>query len=401
MSEQAQNQSHGHPQADEKKLQDNMAAIGKKILVLSGKGGVGKSTVAANIAMELAQKGYKVGLLDIDFHGPSIPRLTGLTGQKSFGTETELMPVPAGDNLRVMSIAFLLQDDSQAVVWRGPMKYSVIQKLLADTVWGDLDYLVVDAPPGTGDEPLSIAQLVGNNAGAILVTTPQRVAIEDVRRCVTFCKQVFLPIWGIVENMAGFVCPKCEETIDIFGKDGGKQLAEEFNIDLLSRIPMDSQIAAGADEGDSIANSSVSKPVREALDTLINKIVDKTQKKNENKKKEESNMKIAIPVVENMLSMHFGHCDQFTLIDVDVEGKKIVSTTSEDAPPHEPGLLPVWLHEKGVNLIIAGGMGQRAQSLFTEKGIKVLTGASSEAPEKVVTDWLENNLQLGDNVCDH
>jgi Mrp family chromosome partitioning ATPase len=279
MSDQCSSQSHGHPQADEKKLRENMAKIDKKILVLSGKGGVGKSTVAANIAIELAAKGYKVGLLDIDFHGPSIPRLTGLTGQKSFGTETELMPVPAGNNLRVMSIAFLLHDNSQALIWRGPMKYSVIQKMLADTVWDKLDYLVVDAPPGTGDEPLSIAQLVGVNAGAVLVTTPQRVAVEDVRRCVTFCKQVFLPIWGVVENMSGFVCPHCEETVEIFGAGGGKELAEEFGLDLLAKIPMDPQIAAGADEGDSISNSSVSKPVREALDTLVNNIVVKTQKK--------------------------------------------------------------------------------------------------------------------------
>jgi ATP-binding protein involved in chromosome partitioning len=278
MSDKKDEQSQGHPQADEEKLRENMANIGKKILVLSGKGGVGKSTVAANIAWELAAKGYRVGLLDIDFHGPSIPRMTGLSGRKSFGTENDLMPLKARENLRVMSIAFLLENDSQAVIWRGPMKYSVIRKMLADTLWGDLDYLVVDAPPGTGDEPLSVAQLIGVNSGAIVVTTPQKVAVEDVRRCIAFCNQVFLPIWGVVENMSGFVCPHCDKIVDVFTPGGGEMLAAEFGIDLIGKIPLDTQIAAGADEGYSIADSSVSKPAREALDSIIEKLIEKTDK---------------------------------------------------------------------------------------------------------------------------
>ncbi len=279
MSDEHAKQSHGHPQADNKKLQENMARIGKKILVLSGKGGVGKSTVAANIAIELADKGYKVGLLDVDFHGPSIPRMTGLAGQKTFGTDDEFIPLGVSENLRVMSIAFLLADDSQAIIWRGPMKYSVITKLLADTLWGELDYLVIDAPPGTGDEPLGVAQQVGINAGAVVVTTPQMVSIEDVRRCITFCNQVFLPIWGIVENMSGFVCPHCDKTVQLFGQDGGARLAEETGIDLIGKIPMDPQIVAGSDEGYSIADSSVSKATRDAFDALVDKLLVKIGKK--------------------------------------------------------------------------------------------------------------------------
>ena len=147
MSDTEHANEHGHPQADMQKLQDNMAAIGKKILVLSGKGGVGKSTVAVNIAADLARKGFKVGLLDVDLHGPSVPRMTGLPGQKCFGLEDQIMPLNVSDNFKVMSVAFLIPDDTQAVIWRGPMKYSVIQKLLADTVWGNLDYLVIDSPP--------------------------------------------------------------------------------------------------------------------------------------------------------------------------------------------------------------------------------------------------------------
>lgn len=400
MSNTQPNQQDGDRQAEDKKLQENLSTIKKKILVLSGKGGVGKSTVAANIGYELAAKGFSVGLLDIDFHGPSIPRLMGLTGQRCYGDDIQLLPVSADKNLRVMSLAFMLEDNSQAVVWRGPMKYSVIRKLLAETVWGDLDYLVVDSPPGTGDEPLSIAQLIGSGAGAVVVTTPQTLAIEDVRRCVKFCDQLFLPVWGIVENMSGFVCPHCQEKIDIFGSGGGEGLAQECGVDLLGKIPLDAAIAAGGDEGDSIADSSPTKPVREALDQIINKLIDKT--KMETKiQKEQSNMKIAIPVSNGLLSMHFGHCEQFVLVDVDMDNRKIISTTNLDAPPHEPGKLPVWVKQNGASMVIAGGMGQRAQSLFTDQGITVLTGAPAESPEKIVTDWLGEKLVRGDNVCDH
>ena len=391
----------GHPQANETKLRENLAKIGKKILVLSGKGGVGKSTVAANIAIELAGRGYKVGLLDIDFHGPSIPRLTSLAGQLTQGTETDLIPLQATENLRVMSIAFLIPDNSKAVIWRGPMKYSVIRKMLADTLWGELDYLVVDSPPGTGDEPLSIAQLVGNDAGAVVVTTPQKVAVEDVRRCIEFCKEVFLPVWGLVENMSGFVCPKCGEIANVFGSGGGEELAKECNIELLAKIPMDGNIADGADAGLSIADCSPTKPVRDAMDKIIDRLIAKTKKTETKSETEIKNMKIAIPTSNGMLSMHFGHCDNFVMLDVDVENKKIASTTTVDAPPHEPGLLPVWLKEQGANLIIAGGMGSRAQELFAQQGIEVITGASSAEPEKIVADWLSGSLTCGTNICDH
>lgn len=266
-------QTHRHPHQDNQKLQEKMAAIGKKILVLSGKGGVGKSTVAANLATALAQKGSRVGLLDIDLHGPSIPRMTGLAGQRCVGMGDEIMPLQVREHLKVMSIAFLLQEKSQAVVWRGPMKYSVIQQLLADTAWGELDYLVVDAPPGTGDEPLSIAQMVGVNAGAVLVTTPQEVAVEDVRRCVSFCRQVFLPVWGLIENMSGFVCPHCGEQVELFGRDGGRRLADEMDLDFLGRIPLDPAIVTGADRGEAIENSMASAAVQTSFEQVIEKLL--------------------------------------------------------------------------------------------------------------------------------
>ncbi len=271
--------THGHPQADKEKLERVMNAIGKKILVLSGKGGVGKSTVAVNLAVELSKKGYKTGLLDIDLHGPSVPRMTGLSGQRCHGDNETLIPIVVSETLKVMSIDFLLDDINKAVIWRGPMKNSVIQQLLANTDWGELDYLVIDSPPGTGDEPLSAAQLVGINAGAVVVTTPQAVSIGDVRKCLTFCNQVMLPIWGLIENMSSVVCPHCGEKFDIFKSDGGKQLSEESGLTLLGSLPIDPGIATGGDAGMSISESKTTDVVQDELGKIVETLLSKIHKK--------------------------------------------------------------------------------------------------------------------------
>jgi Mrp family chromosome partitioning ATPase/predicted Fe-Mo cluster-binding NifX family protein len=382
------------------KLQQNMAAIGKKILVLSGKGGVGKSTIAVNIAVDLARKGFKVGLLDVDLHGPSIPRMTGLPGQKCFGLEDQIMPLSVSDNLKVMSVAFLIPDDTQAVIWRGPMKYSVIQKLLADTAWGELDYLVIDAPPGTGDEPLSVAQLVGTDAGAVIVTTPQKVALEDVHRCITFCRQVMLPVWGIVENMAGFLCPHCQKEIKIFGStSGAAELAEQTGLDLLGSLLIDPAIADGADGGLAIPDCSVPAYIHQQMDTIMETLMPKI--KLNTQAKGTTRMKIAIPTANGQLCMHFGHCDQFAFVTVDPETKSVMGTELLTPPPHEPGVLPKWVADNGGNLVIAGGMGQRAQQLFNENNVQVVVGALVDSPENLAAAYLNNALQTGQNTCDH
>ncbi|NLE39243.1 MAG: Mrp/NBP35 family ATP-binding protein, partial [Pirellulaceae bacterium] len=202
-----------------------MCRIGMKLLVMSGKGGVGKSTVAANLAVSLALAGKTVGLLDVDIHGPSIPKLMGLENERLISHAGGIAPIEIGGNLKVMSIGFLVPNAADAVIWRGPMKYGVIRQFLKDVEWGTLDYLVIDAPPGTGDEPLSVAQLVGQPAGAILVTTPQELAVADVRRSVSFCEKVSLPVVGIIENMSGLICPHCHETIPLFKTGGGEALS--------------------------------------------------------------------------------------------------------------------------------------------------------------------------------
>ncbi len=393
---------------EEADIQIRMNQIKHKVLVLSGKGGVGKSTVAANLAISLAAQGKKVGILDVDIHGPSIPQLLGVTATSADlvhpdGDPSHLMPVSFNDNLSVMSTAFLVEDRDSAIIWRGPMKYGAIKQFLKDIEWGQLDYLIIDSPPGTGDEPLSVAQLVGDGAGAIIVTTPQDLAISDVRRCVTFCRKLALPVLGVVENMSGFVCPKCGETIDIFKSGGGQKMADEMDIPFLSRIPIDPTIVTGGDSGTLHLGRTADTETARAFKTVVDAVIKITEATNEEMptNNQGDKMKIAIPVTEGKLSAHFGHCEQFALVDVNTEAKTITATEMATPPGHEPGLLPRWLSEKGANMIIAGGMGSRAKGLFEQNNIKVIVGAPTDIPQNIANAYLEGALETGENICDH
>lgn len=257
------------PSAEDVLLQEQMGRIGHKLLVLSGKGGVGKSTVAANLAVALARAGRKVGLLDVDLHGPSIPKILGLDGRRQTGQSDSIEPLHLTENLGVVSIGLLLESASDAVIWRGPMKHNVIRQFLANVAWGDLDFLVVDSPPGTGDEPLAVAQLVGEGAGAVVVTTPQQVAIADVRRSVSFCKSLSLRVVGIIENMSGMVCPHCGKQVDLFKVGGGQDLATEMNVPFLGRIPIDPRIVTSGDAGQPFIQYFGDSPAAEAFTRII------------------------------------------------------------------------------------------------------------------------------------
>jgi len=219
------------------------------VLVLSGKGGVGKSTVSVNLAYALASHGYHVGLLDLDMHGPNIPKMLGIEDQKFAMMENRIEPVHVTGNLSVVSIAFVLPDTSTPLIWRGPMKMVAIQQLLDEVNWGTLDYIVVDLPPGTGDEALTIAQLAPNVKGAVIVTTPQDVATLDARKSIKFVEKLGLPVIGVIENMSGMLCPHCKGEIDLFGKGGGKKIAEELNVPYLGAIPIDIEMRKAGDEG--------------------------------------------------------------------------------------------------------------------------------------------------------
>jgi len=242
-------QHHNQLQAEQKQITENLRKVRHKIIVLSGKGGVGKTTIAANLAVSLSIAGKSTGLLDIDIHGPSIPKVLNLEGTALQTDGEALLPVEVSENLKVMSIGFLLRGSNDAVIWRGPMKHHMIKQFLKDVQWGNLDFLIVDSPPGTGDEPLSVVQLLEKADGAVIVTTPQEMALSDVRKCITFCRNLNLPIIGVLENMSGFVCPECGHRTDIFKSGGGEKMAKEMAVPFLGRIPIDPRIVEACDSG--------------------------------------------------------------------------------------------------------------------------------------------------------
>jgi ATP-binding protein involved in chromosome partitioning len=254
--------------AERQQLSAKLCRIRKKILVLSGKGGVGKSTVAVNLAAALVLAGRKVGLLDVDIHGPSIPTMLGLEAVPVQEVGGELLPVEMG-GLKVLSLGFFLRNPDDAVIWRGPMKMKAIQQFLKDVAWGDLDVLVVDSPPGTGDEPLSVCQLLGKVDGAVVVTTPQKVAAVDVRKSISFCRQVGVPVLGVVENMSGFACPRCGEVTAVFRSGGGRRIAEDMGVPFLGSIPIDPKIAESCDEGRAYITSYADSPTAVIMRDIV------------------------------------------------------------------------------------------------------------------------------------
>lgn len=256
-----------------------LSTVKHKILVLSGKGGVGKSTFSAHLAHALASDSTKeVALLDVDICGPSIPRIMGLEGEQVHQSGSGWSPVYVDDNLAVMSIGFLLGSPDDAVIWRGPKKNGMIKQFLRDVDWGELDYLIVDTPPGTSDEHLSIVQYLSSTHvdGAVIITTPQEVSLQDVRKEIRFCQKVKLPIIGVVENMSGFVCPKCKNTSQIFPptSGGAEQMCANLNLPLLGKVPLDPRIARSCDEGRSFLNEIPDSPAAEAYQRIVQSIQD-------------------------------------------------------------------------------------------------------------------------------
>jgi Mrp family chromosome partitioning ATPase/predicted Fe-Mo cluster-binding NifX family protein len=397
-------------------IEEKLGKIDNILIVLSGKGGVGKSTVAANLTLSLSLQGFRIGILDVDIHGPSIPKLLGIDGQRMGVKDDELLPIECYANVNVVSMALLLQSTEQAVIWRGPMKAKMIRELIQHVAWGKLDYLVVDCPPGTGDEPLSVAQILGKKARAIIVTTPQEVAVIDVEKCLTFCNQLGLPVAGIIENMSGYVCSHCGTETDIFSHGGGEKLAQKFSVPFLGKIPIEPEIAKSGDEGKPYVHfygkSQTAKRFEEIVQNIVKTKTNQeiksdpaplAQNSNENKNsltQKEGTMKFAVPTNDGKLCQHFGHCEAFALIDVD-GSNTIINETYVTPPPHEPGLLPPWLSQQGVNCIIAGGMGSRAQQLFAQNSVKVVTGAQGEYAKEVVENYLKGTLVTGTNTCDH
>lgn len=410
MANENMNQQDQHKQQDVE-IKERLRHIKNKILVMSGKGGVGKSSVAAYLSVALAKKGYRVGLMDVDLHGPSIPRMLGLKGNIGPGTsEGKAHPIKYIPNMEVISIEPLMgENKDSATIWRGPLKIGVIRQFIADIDWSDLDYMIIDSPPGTGDEPLTIAQTIPD-AKSVIVTTPQEISLADVRKSINFCRQVNMEILGIVENMSGLKCPHCGEMIDIFKTQGGMLTAKKEGLNLLGSLPFEPEVVSNGDTG----NMSLLDDNKVLITQEFNKIVDKIVKltetrsepvpesKNESldiKKRSADSKVLVVPVSGGKLSAHFGHCEQFAFIET--QNGKILETDMRNPPGHEPGVLPSWLYEQGADVLIVGGMGERAQQLLREKGIEVIIGAPMDLPESLANQYLSNTLVAGANVCDH
>jgi ATP-binding protein involved in chromosome partitioning len=391
-------------------LKSRLSHIARKIMVMSGKGGVGKTTVAVNLAVSLANRGYRTGLLDADLHGPNIPKMLGVEGKRLQGSPEGIVPIEVMDNLTVISMAYLLENPDTPVIWRGAMKHGVIRQFLSDVNWGELDYLVVDLPPGTGDEPLSVAQLIGNADGSIIVTTPQDVALLDSRKSVNFSLQLKVPVLGIVENMSGFTCPHCGTQIDLFKTGGGKRAAEEMGVPFLGSIPLDPEVITGGDAGKPFVTDGDSSRAAASFAHIVDGIVGTGNpgppKKRTKNQKETNTMKhIALAsederMLDAELSAHFGRCPYYTVATIDGDSVKDVKAVSNPHfNNHQPGVMPQFIKSTGADVIIAGGMGPRAIDLFSELGIEVVTGYAGRVGD-ILNAYLEGKI-AGAAPCEH
>jgi len=392
-------------------IKERLHHIKNKILVMSGKGGVGKSSIAAYLSVALAKKGYRVGLMDVDLHGPSIPRMLGLKGSVGPGARGgKAHPVKYIPNMEVISIEALMGEDKDAAtIWRGPLKIGVIRQFIADIEWMDLDYMIIDSPPGTGDEPLTVAQTIPD-AKALIVTTPQEISLADVRKSINFCRKVNMVILGLVENMSGLKCPYCGKIIEIFKTRGGMLTAKKEGLNLLGTLPFEPEVVSKGDTGSMRLLDDNKLSLTRGFNKIVDEIVKLTEtgaepvpelkKKSPGRKKRSADTKmLVVPVSGGKLSAHFGHCEQFAFIET--KNGKITETEMLNPPAHEPGALPRWLHEQGADVAIVGGMGESAQQLLRERGIEVIIGAPMDSPESLANQYLSNTLITGDNVCDH
>jgi ATP-binding protein involved in chromosome partitioning len=257
----------------DKRLAANLGRIKHTVIVLSGKGGVGKTTVAVNLACGLAAAGHSVGIMDIDLHGPNIAKMLGVEGERVVSGAEGLEPFPVLPNLKAMSIALLIEDPDSPIIWRGPMKMGAIKQFLSDVNWGELDYLVIDSPPGTGDEPLSACQLIPNVTGAVIVTTPQDVAVLDARKTIMFARQLHTPVIGVIENMSGFICPHCGNVTNLFGAGGGERTASDFKVPFLGKIPFEPEMVLQGDAGRPFTHYKKATASADAMNAIIEKII--------------------------------------------------------------------------------------------------------------------------------
>lgn len=261
------------------RMKENLSKIRHKLIIISGKGGVGKSTVAVNIAYGLADKGYKVGIMDIDFHGPNVAKMLGIEREDLKDLGEGIEPVKVTENLKAISLALMNSDPDQPVIWRGPLKMVAVQQLLGDVHWGELDFLIIDSPPGTGDEPLNVCQVIDDLDGALVVTTPQDVAILDSRKSVLFARELEVPVLGIIENMSGFTCPHCHKQINLFKKGGGEKAAGELEVPFLGSIPLALEASESGDSGKPVIHFRREGQTAQSMELILDRMLSEIAKK--------------------------------------------------------------------------------------------------------------------------
>ena len=358
-----------------------LSSIKKVIGIVSGKGGVGKSLVTSMLAVTMNRRGYKTAILDADITGPSIPKAFGIK-EKAVASELGLFPVKSKTGINIMSINLLLENDTDPVVWRGPIIASTVKQFWTDVIWDDVDFMFIDMPPGTGDVPLTVFQSMAID-GIIIVTSPQELVSMIVSKAVKMAKMMNIPIIGLVENMAYFKCPDCNKEYKLFGNSHMEQIAQKHDIKILAKMPIDTRIAEACDKG------MIELFEGEWLDNIV-EILEKLVKDGGNK------MKIAVASEKEMVTEHFGHCENFNIFEV--ENNKIVKSESIPNPGHKPGYLPNFLNDIGVKVIISGGMGGGAVEIFNEKGIEVITGVKGSA-KVAVENYLRGELESTGSIC--
>ncbi len=357
---------------------NELSNIKKVIGVVSGKGGVGKSLITSLLAVIMNRRGYNSAILDADITGPSIPKAFGIK-EKATGNELGLFPIKSKTGIEIMSINLLLENEAEPVVWRGPILANTVKQFWTDVIWGDVDYMFIDMPPGTGDVPLTVFQSIAID-GIIIVTSPQELVSMIVTKAVKMAEMMNIPIIGAVENMSYFKCTDCGKEYNIFGESNIEKIAKEHNIDIIAKIPIDPKIAAACDRG----------MIELFNGDWLDNIADILEKNGG------IDMKIAVASENGMVTEHFGHCESFDIFET--ENDQIVKSESIANPGHKPGFLPNFLNDMGVNVIISGGMGGGAIDIFNEKNIEVITGANGTS-KAAANSYLQGTLKSTGSVC--
>ena len=369
---------------------NQFSSIKHVIGVMSGKGGVGKSSVTSMLAVHMQRLGYKVGILDADITGPSIPKAFGINTKAMNDPSLGILPVESKNNMKVMSINVLLDNEDDPVIWRGPVIAGVVKQFWTDVFWGELDYLFVDMPPGTGDVTLTVFQSIPLD-GVVIVTSPQGLVSLIVKKAYNMAEKMGIPVLGIVENMSYVKCPDCGKEINIYGNSKIEEFANELNVQILGKMPLDADIARLCDEG---------KIEGMACNYLADasKIIEELKNDSINTQNHVQTVKVAVATDNNMVAGHFGKCEQYTLYNI--ENGKVVDKQTLNTKEHGHSLLPPYLKEHGVNVVICGGMGQGAYDALVKRDMKVYVGPQGNIDE-VIEKLLSGKLETKEAGCSH